>query len=208
MSYPRINLLKKSEQRYQGVVSRRFTVVTAMVTPILFVALFCGIKLLQYHNVHSEMVVCRDLWTDYEPRLASYKKEKRFLKSNHQILTLFKGWEDSQLPLVSLLNEIQDIVPGNIQFTRLSLRGDVSPKIYETAENMQMDYAMQIDGVSQGDRAEDEIWQMHRDLLANGVVDSIFDSVELEGMRKRQRAGEDNLREFRIVGKSKAGGEQ
>lgn len=200
MNYPRVNLLKKSEQRYQGVVSRRFILISAVVTPVLLIALLSGIKLIQYAGVQSELKASRDIWKDMEPRLALYKEESRILASNRKTLELFDGWQRSQLPLLSLLNEIQDVVPGNIQFSRLSLKGDVAPGMYERAEDMQMMYRMQVDGSAEGDRAEEEVWKFHRDLLAGENIGAAFEYIDLTDMRKQQSQSGVNVREFKIVG--------
>jgi hypothetical protein len=208
MSYPRVNLLKKSEQRYQGAVSRRFITISIVVTPILFVALLSGIKLVQYTGVQSDLKASREIWINLEPKLALFNEENRSLAANRQILALFDGWRDSQLPIVELMDEVQDAVPANVQFTRFMLRSKVEPGTYLSPEEMQLRFALQIDGISQGERAEEEVWKFHKDLLATVGIAKEFEVVELSGMRKRQNADGRSEREFKIVGANEEGGEQ
>lgn len=200
MSYPRVNLLKKSEQRYQGAVSRRFIMISAVVTPILLIAVLSGIKLVQHRGVQADLEASREIWANLEPKLALYTEENRNLKANQRILELFDGWRDSELPFVQLMNEIQDVVPLNVQFARFMLRGEVAPGIYEIPEDMQLDFKLQIDGISQGDRAEDEVWKFHKDLLITKSIAKSFNTVDLNDMRKRQSAEGMSVREFRIIG--------
>jgi Tfp pilus assembly protein PilN len=206
MKYPRVNLLRKSEQRYQGAVSRRFITISAVLTPILLVAVLSGIKLVQYTGVQSDLKASQEIWSKLEPKLTLFNEENRSLAANRQVLTLFEGWQGSQLPMVDLLNEIQNIVPGNVQFTRLLLRGEVGPGTYETAEDMKLGFSLRIEGISQGERAEENVWRFHKDLLSTAEIRQAFDSVDLSDMRARRSQGGDAVREFRIIGSNASTG--
>jgi len=208
MSYPRVNLLKKSEQRYQGAVSRRFILVSAVVSPILLIAVLSGIKLVQYGGIQSDLKANREIWKSLEPKLQLFNKQNQSLQANKQILSLFEGWQESQLPLVDMMGQVQDVVPYNVQFTRFSLRGEISPGTYETPEQMALDYKMLIEGIAQGERAEEDVWRFHRELLDSTTVAASFDTVDLADMRKQRRGSGVNVREFRIVGGNTKGGEE
>lgn len=200
MNYPRVNLLKKSEQRYQGAVSRRFVLVSIVATPILLIAVVSGIKLLQYTGVQSELKGSREIWKTLEPRLALFNEERKALKDNRQMLSLLEGWKESQAPLVDLLEGIQDSVPSNIQFTRFSLRSEMAKSEYGSVDDMDFSYKLVIEGLSQGDMAEADVIGFQRDLLAREVVESTFDSIKLTAMRKRQDSRKLTMREFRLEG--------
>lgn len=208
MTYQRINLLKKSEQRYQGAVSRRFVLVSIVATPILLIAVLSGIKLIQYTGVQSELKTSRAMWKTLEPRLALFNEEKKGLTHHRQILALFEGWQASQAPVIELLDGIQDSVPDNIQFTRLSLRSDLTRAVYGTAADMALNYRLAIEGLSQGAMAESDVIRLQRELLACAVVESSFDSIKLTAMRKRQDARQIAMREFRLEGSARQGGKQ
>jgi hypothetical protein len=208
MNYPRVNLLKKNEQRYQGMVSRRFVLVSIVATPILLIAVLSGIKLIQFTTVQSDLKVSREIWQTLEPRLALFNEEKKGLTDHRQILSLFEGWRASQAPVIELLDGIQDSVPDNIQFTRLSLRSDLSRAVYGTADDMTLNYKLIIEGLSLGDMAESDVIRLQRELLACEVVESTFDSIKLTAMRKRQDAKRLTMREFRLEGSTQQGGMQ
>lgn len=208
MNYQRVNLLKKNEQRYQGVVSRRFILVSLVATPILLIAVMSGLKLVQYTGVQSELRASREIWKTLEPKLALFNEEKKGLADNRRILSLFEGWQVSQAPVIELLTGIQDSVPDNIQFTRLSLRSDLTRAVYGTAEDMALNYKMVIEGLSQGDMAESDVIELQRELLACEVVESTFDTIKLTAMRKRQDAKRLAMREFRLEGTTQQGDAQ
>ena len=208
MNYQRVNLLKKSEQRYQGMVSRRFVLVSIVATPILLIAVLSGIKLVQYTGVQSELKASREIWKSLEPKLALFNEEKKGLVDHRQILSLFEGWRTSQAPVIELLGGIQGSVPENIQFTRLSLRSVLTQAVYGTAEDMALDYKLVIEGLSQGDMAESDVIHLQRELLACEVVESAFESIKLTAIRKRQDANGTTMREFRLEGSTQQGGMQ
>jgi hypothetical protein len=208
MNYQRVNLLKKSEQRYQGMVSRRFVVVSLVATPLLLIAVLSGIKLIQYTGVQSELKASREIWKNLEPKLALFNEEKKALADHRQLLSLFEGWRSSQAPINELLEGIQGSVPDNIQFTRLSLRGDLTRSVYAAADDMALNYKLVIEGLSQGDMAESDVIRLQRQLLACEVVEASFESIKLTAMRKRQDAQRMTMREFRLEGSTQQGGLQ
>ena len=207
MTYPRVNLLKKSEQRYHGAVSRRFIFISAVVAPVLLIAILSGVKLLQYSGVKSELTTSRELWEDLEPRLILFKDENRGLITNRDALELFDGWKNSQASFVELMGDIQDAVPEQIQFTRLSVRGNPSEPVYTSADEMPLELELVIEGRSQGGRAENHVINLQKGLLGCEQISSTFDSIKLSSMRKRQTAGGDGIREFRLEGKTAEGEE-
>lgn len=207
MTYPRVNLLKKSEQRYQGMVSRRFIVVSIVLAPILLISLIGGVTLVRYGRIKSELRTKQETWKVREPQLAKFNEEQGILKTNSRILSFFEQWQKSQLPLVVLMDEIQSTVPDNIQFMRMSLRSEVSEAVYDQPENMAIEPKLFIDGISQGDHAEVDVIQFRKDLLDRKDVVSVFSLIDLAGpMRRRQNSSGLIIREFSLEGKNGPGG--
>lgn len=200
MNYPKVNLLKKNERRYQGAVSHRFLTISLVVTPILLIAVLSGVKLIQYTGVQSTLRGSRSLWADLEPKLKQYKKENKGLAANRQAIELFEGWDASRGSFVKLLTDVQGAVPENIQFTRLSVRAESGPSVYSEAEEMELNYALVIEGVAEGARAENHVIALRRDLLACEQIGSTFDSMKLASLRKRDKKGGGEAQVFRLVG--------
>jgi hypothetical protein len=200
MSYTRVNLLKKAECRYQGAVSRRFMLVSIVVTPILFIALLSGVKLIQFGSVQADLRSSREIWSALEPKLAVARDQQRGLKTNRQVLVLIKGWQDSQVSMGGLLLDIQKAIPENVQLTRISIRSELKASLYRNADELGLDYRLALQGVSQGEQAEDAVINLRRDLLTREHLSAIFDSVKLTSMRKRQGQDGENIREFSLEG--------
>ena len=202
MSCPRVNLLKKSECRYQGAVSRRFMLVSIVVTPILFIAVLSGVKLIQYGGVQADLKASREIWNTLEPRLATSVDQQRGLKTNRQAIGLINGWQESQVRMEELLLDIQEAIPEHVQLMRISIRSDAKSTLYREVDELGLNYRLALQGVSQGEQAEDAVINLRRDLLKKEYLSSIFDSVKLTSMRKRRGADGENMREFSLEGLS------
>ncbi len=208
MKYPRVNLLKRSEQRYQGAVSRRFLLVSIVVTPILFITILSGAKLIQYTAVQSSLKSSGEVWASLKPRLAFCKNEQRSLAANRRAMELIAGWQGTQVPFSKLLAEMQDSIPASIQLSRLAIRGESETSIYDKPEDFTLDYTLTVQGVAQGERAEDVVIDLRKDLLKTEYMGATFDSVKLGSMRKRTGRGGQTMREFSLVGSGAEGGGQ
>ncbi len=206
MKYPRVNLLKKTEQRYQGAVSHRFMLVTLVVAPILLIAVLSGIKLIQYVGVQSSLKSSREIWERLEPRLNLYKEEQRSRASSKQALELFTGWQGTQVSLASLLVEIQATVPSSIQLKRLAIRSEQKTSVYGKPADFVLDYTLMLQGVAEGDRAEDAVIDLRKALLESDNMDSTFESVKLASMQKRAGKEGQSMREFILEGSGRKGG--
>lgn len=202
MSYPRVNLLKKSECRYQGAVSRRFMLVSMVVTPVLFIAVLSGVKLIQYGGVQADLKASREIWTTLEPRLATALEQQRGLKTNRQAISLLNAWQESQVSMEGLLLDIQEAIPENVQLMRISIRSEMKASLYRNADEVKLDYRLALQGVSQGDQAEDAVINLRRDLLKREHMATTFESVKLTSMRKRSGADGENIRDFSFEGLS------
>lgn len=204
MSHPRVNLLKKSERRYQGAVSRRFMLVSIVVTPILLIAVLSGIKLIQYGSIRSDLTASREIWSGLEPRLAVAVEQQRSLKLNREALELFNAWQDSMVPMEALLLDIQRAIPESIQLKRISIRSNVRSSRYRNADDLELNYRLVLNGIAKGPEAVDAASGLRRTLLDQPQLASMFDSMKLSSMRKQRGAEGVDIREFTYEGSSTA----
>ena len=206
MNQARINLLKKNEQRHQGAISRKFILMAAVVAPILVMSIVSGIKVIQYSGVQSDLRQSREIWSDLEPRLELFKEENRGLVLNQKALDLFDGWQASQASFSKLLTDLQETVPETIQFTRLSVKSDLTKSVYASAKDMQLSFSLSIAGNATGEEADNHVINLRRDLLDCEQIGSTFDSIKLASLRKRTDAEGDAIRVFELVGEAMEGG--
>jgi hypothetical protein len=96
--------------------------------------------------------------------------------------------------------DIQKSIPENIQLTRISIRSEVKTSRYRNADELELGYRLILQGISQGEQAEDAVINLRRDLLIRDHLAAIFDSVKLISMRKRRGPDDENMREFSLEG--------
>jgi Tfp pilus assembly protein PilN len=201
MNYPRVNLLEKEEQRYQGVISHRAILISIAVIPLVFALLFLGIGFLQHEKAVSELKKIKTEWVKVEPQFGIYKTELRRQNNARRALELMLGWKNAGIPVSKFLMEVQVRVPENIQITKLSLDGETaSSSSFSTTNDCVIAYEMLLDGIALGDRAEASVIGFRRSLMDEGFVSTTFKSIKLASMRKRVEEDGQNMREFSIEG--------
>ncbi len=200
MIYLTVNLLKKNEQRHQGPIGRKFMFISVVVVVIFLGVIGGGIKLIQYKRMQSDISSRREVWATLEPRLALYTDEKKGLLMNRSALKLFEGWKESQPAFVKLLNDVQQTVPAQIQFTRFSVRSTPALARYAAPTDMPLTFSLMIEGRSQGEQAENYVINLRKDLLACEQIRATFDSLKLASMRQGNE--EENIREFKLEGET------
>jgi hypothetical protein len=163
------------------------------------------VKLVQYASVQSGLQAGKAVWAGLEPRYELHQEELRSLNACRSSLDLLNGWMESQVSLSLLLSEIQEEVPPTIQLQRLSIRSDPKKATFARAEDFVLDYKLVLQGVSQGDRAEDAVMGLRKDLMATENVGTTFRSVKLASMRKQAGKVDQKARDFRIEAFSKEG---
>lgn len=205
MNYPRVNLIKKSECRYEGLVSPRFILMVGIGTPVILLLLIVGLIAANIHNTQRELESTRELWAAYEPRVESYRKDKSELASTQKIMDLFRGWQASQVAWLGLLDEMQGQVPANIQFTRMAVKADEKSSVYLTPEELQLAYELTIDGVAVGDAAEEDVIALQKKMQGGPMTAGTFSSLKLGSMRKGAAGSGLAMRQFRITGGSEKG---
>lgn len=206
MIYPRVNMLKKGELRYQGTVSSKFIFLCMVGIPIVLVLLVSGLICSYHASIKSQLKSSQALWENLEPRLNAHKKGARGLVINQNIQGLFKGWEDSCISFISLLSEVQDVVPETVQLRRLSIRSDQTRSRYKTAADLQLDYQLNLEGIALGSQAEKAVISFQKDLLAAETMGATFDSLKLASLRKRIDSKGETITEFRLTGGAIDGG--
>jgi Tfp pilus assembly protein PilN len=205
MNYPRVNLLKKSEQRYQGKVSRKFILIAGVGAFVLTVLLIVGLFLVHKASLRNELNSTRVLWAQMEPRMKEHARDNKELATVTQILDLFHGWEGSRAPFVKLLNDVQSVVPETVQFTRMSVQTGAVKPIYKTSEELQLDYNLIIEGVAIGSQAEKQVILLQKGLLACEQIGNTFGALKLASLKPHTSEAGENSCDFRLVGENAEG---
>jgi Tfp pilus assembly protein PilN len=209
MNSPRVNLLDKSECRHQGPVSRQFALVSAIVTPILLIAVLAAVKMIQLDSIKNELESKQAEWKRFQPSLVEFDEKAKGLDENRRLLELFEAWEKSRLPMTDLLNEIRDIVPERVELKQLSLGvnlGRTTRAVYKKPEDMVLKNRLQMGGLilEEKEKASECMTGFLEDLQGNDVLGGPFSDIGQNGpLVTRASAGGSSSSEFKIQGSAK-----
>lgn len=120
-----VNLLKLSEQRYQGPVSQRFLLRTLGITIGCALLLWGAYRVVLSVDTRVRLRTNKETWAKVEPRYQRLLSAQADLARDRALLQELAGWKNARQEKHALLSEIQELVPPTVQFTRLTLRGDV-----------------------------------------------------------------------------------
>ncbi|MFC1467381.1 hypothetical protein ACFLQY_01625 [Verrucomicrobiota bacterium] len=176
MKNVRINLIKRTEVRYQGIVSPKFLVVTfgsGLLASLLFMIAIRGI---QYKYRKKDIVSASERWSIVEPRYEALKGARVELVHQKKMLEGLRKRREHVSRWTDFLRTLQRTAPANIQLGRLQLSRQVKLDGAELCR-------LSIKGWSQGDDAESVVIGWRKELLGDPVYTSLFDTLDLGHLR-------------------------
>ena len=207
----RVNLLRPEEIRVQTAVSRNFLVkggVTLAVAAAVF-GLVLGV--LQYFRINASHKKMEARWAVLEPRFEEGKKFREQLDKNVRILGELEAWSKSRLNWLGPLESLQQLVPTNLQFTRLTINGDVKVSSEEPTSKAKPGtpvrlFAMRLEGQAVGALSDQDVISFVDKIRVSDQFSPWVASVKLQGMQLSKFQvddGEEGVRVFRIHANSK-----
>ncbi len=141
-----INLLKKTERRYQGIVGMNVMVMGS-------VSVFAGITILTFLlagiskiTMSANLERARHEWKLLEPKAAVLRAAQDAAFANHKKLSELKNWsEGACLPMYSVLRSVQESVPAEMELWHFSAG------IEQPGENDPLTYEFRISGTADGE---------------------------------------------------------
>jgi hypothetical protein len=166
-----INLLKKSEQRYQGIVSMKVMAVGS-------VSLLVGISLLAFllagiskMTLSSNLQRARQEWKMLEPKAAVLRAAQAASTANRKTLSELKSWSAvASLPMYEVLRSVQENIPDQMELWHFSAG------ITQPDEKEPLTYKFRISGTAIGELTAVEA---KRKLNADAELRSFCGEVKL-----------------------------
>jgi hypothetical protein len=120
-----VNLLHESEQRYQGLVSRKFTFRALLGTLASALLLLGSLALYSFFGERQEWKALKTQWQQVEPHYKRYLLQQQGQGRVKNVATELDGWNRGRLPMNAFLLDIQRVAaPYPIQFARLTVMGE------------------------------------------------------------------------------------
>lgn len=190
----RVNLLKKSEVRYQGAVSRRFIWTTSIGT-VLGLALLAGVIMsMAWQSRRTTIRNLDNLMTRYEPQVKRIRELEKVLKHNKAIRDVIEAWQRNRIVWSRVTQDLQYQVPDSVQLRGLNIQ------VTDHDEGRQR-VRMTLDALARHEQPEDVAVRFQRSLVEIGSLKSCFTSIRLVSFNRRPRAGTGpELATFSVVG--------
>lgn len=169
----RVNLIRKSEVRYQGAVSRRFLITTVVTTTLLVLLL---ISVLVCMGWQARRMKARRLQAHLEsikPRVARVEQLQTVASHNTKTRQTLETWRANRMAWHEVLRDIQFQVPESVQLNVLDILVGGAPGVPDTA------CKMDLRGTAVSDQPEDVVVRFRRSLLEVGSLKSCFSSIKL-----------------------------
>ena len=178
-----INLLKKGERRYQGIVSMKVMVMGA-------IAVFGGILLLFFVlagiakvTVLANLERTRREWTRKMPVSSVIGMQTSAAAANRRTSASLDEWsERTGAPLYKIMRELQSSVPTSVQLSR------VYAEIIEEGSSGQPECVLQLSGWTVGEGGEMLAVEFKRNLNNSKELRSFCDEVRLISSRRETDA--------------------
>jgi uncharacterized DUF497 family protein len=191
MNNVRVNLIKRAEMRYQGVVNPRFLAIAAAFTLTAVLLLVISVRGVQYSYRKRLLSDARLHWEQLEPRNASVRAVRDEMARQAEIVESLNARSEWATTWVDFLMVLEKTAPENVQLHRLTLsRSAVGG---EGAQSRIL-----ISGISMGGSAEVSVISWRKALMNDPVYNKYFDSLELGYLRLSGRGT--NGRDFELRG--------
>lgn len=176
MKSVRINLMNRTEVRYQGTVSPKFLAIALGSTLVSVIVLLLVVQSVQYTYRKKHLANERNVWSTMEPRYRASKKARAELSYQKNVLAALEAYEVHAAKWGDFLLTLQETIPAEIQLGYLQLVNLQTVGAADPARFL-------IKGWSQGDDAEGVVIEWRKSLLADPVYTNQFDSLELSHLR-------------------------
>jgi hypothetical protein len=120
MNLLQVNLLKKNERRYQGIVSMKVMAlvsVSVLAGTTILVFLLAGISRM---TLNSDLAKAKDEWGRLEPRAALVRNSQAAVEANLKTLAGLESWAQSEhLTMHRILRAVQSRIPEQMALEHL-----------------------------------------------------------------------------------------
>ncbi|GEM_PF-1304067 len=169
-----INLLKKSEQRYQGIVSMKVLIAGSIAVFVGILLIFFLLSSVARVTLNANIERARRQWSRQESIVTAIRKQSEAAASNHRTLTVLEGWSKrTGAPMYKIMHELQRSVPAQMQLSRLYAG------IMPNEGSGRSEYQLQLNGWAVGKGGNLLAVEFKRSLNANDVIRNFCNEIRL-----------------------------
>jgi hypothetical protein len=175
----RVDLILETEQRSASVINAKSLTRIGVIVGPAILGLIVAAAVVDHLTLNSRLNTVREQLADEEPRLNDAGLVEKELKGNNEILTEVTGWSKSRMELAPILEDVQKLVPPEIQLVDLTINQSCFVTNSAGGKVLARAYRMVLRGKALSDDAkktEDLVLKLRKDLatapsLAKNVDD-------------------------------------
>lgn len=131
----RIDFLKKTERRYQGIVSTKVMVLSSVSVLLGTTFIVLSLAMISKASQASSFKRTQSEWNRLSPRAAAMRKNETAAQNNRKTLARIDAWtKGGSAPMYAILREVQREIPATIQLQNLKAGilegGEKDPSYY------------------------------------------------------------------------------
>ena len=189
-----INLLTKTERRYQGIVSMKVMVLGSVGVLAGVTVLILSLAGISKMTLNANLDRARREWDRLDPQASAIRNDGYAATANRETLQKLEGWATgSRVSMFAVLRAVQGEIPGQMQLNNLFAG------IQEDEGNGKPHYILRLSGRAQGELVAVEA---KRKLNVNSEVRGFCSEVRLISSNRE----EGERWTFALEGKRQAGG--
>lgn len=202
----RVDLLRPEERQLYSAVGRSFIIKVAAMSTAALLAFFTALALYNVHSVVGSLGSAREQWGELEGPHAKVMVVKDELDEHRNLEHELSMWSDSRVDWLGPLQELQTMVPTNIQLTALNvsskmirIKGKRKPgaalvegKKEEPPDQTARVFHIRLDGKAFGEMADHVVTRFVDDLQHAPTMETWLDTLGLQGL---QRGGDQAMAE-------------
>jgi hypothetical protein len=201
----RVNLLRPEEIRHPGAIEKANLIRLGVVLGLSAVVVAGVWGVFQYQAVVRGHARVKAGWAAIEPEYLRVKQVLDAHNSNRKYLDELNGWSTSRIDWTEPFEELQRLVPANIQLTRMSVLGEIAiseakPATKENPGTPARRYQWKLEGRALGEMSDQDVIQFVDALRRGESFQDWLASVKLQGLQRTQSRPdqETDERAFRV----------
>jgi hypothetical protein len=200
----RVNLIQEPEIRSNSAVSIKFLMKMGAGLAILMVVGGGGLFFYKARVESERAKNTKARWEETEDRYEYAVAVKDSLDQHRLIMDELTGWRESIIHWDAPMSELQRMVPGSVQLTKLKFLGVhelVSTGDEKKPVKQVRNYSMQLTGAVLGENGDRVVLDFVRELPEGEVFEPLIENVNLHKMQRSPTSKQDEeLRLFAIQG--------
>lgn len=201
----RINLLRKSEIRSTGVITKKMILIIPILTLVLAILIFVPIHFMKRSIIQAKRKALTEQLQQLQAVVARADQLEKICSHNQSIIDALELRAAHALPVYQLLNQIRLTVPSEIQLTTFSYTAN--PKLlidqHSALDTVQWPIFMEINGNVLSSTPESVVIPFATRVAHSAFVTRWFDMVQLINFEQRPTTNRLETGTFHISGNGK-----